>query len=142
MNCKVMKCTSEATMINQFQLPYADAPIHKVPLCGLHVELIMRGAEYLYQPSVDTPGGASLDGQILMGDDLLGTHEFVVKDVRPVVGTMRFANDDDLGPVFELVVRRRGESHDSSISLVFRGDSGPTLVRRMKFAGLADEDPS
>jgi len=141
MNCKVMKCTSEATMIDQFQLPYADAPIHKVPLCGLHVELIMGGAEYLYQPSADTPGGASLDGQILMGDDLLGTHEFVVKDVGPVRGTVRFANDDDdLGPVFELVVRRRGESHDSSISLVFRGDSGPKLVKRMEF--LADKDPS
>jgi len=69
--------------------------------------------------------------------------EYVVKDLRPATVTGRFANDpDDLGTVFELVVRRRGESHDSSISLVFRGDSGPTLVRRMKFAGLADEDPS
>jgi len=141
MNCKVMKCQSEATLVHKFQLP--DAPVHEMPICGLHEDFIRGGAEYLYEASADTPGGRGLADQIVMGDDLLGMHEYVVKELRSDTVTGRFANDpDDLGTVFELVVRRRGEPDDSSISLVFRGDSGPRLVKLMTLLGLADEDPS
>lgn len=142
MNCKVMKCQSKATMVHKFQFP--DAPIHEMPICGIHEDLISRGgAEYLYEASADTPGGTGTADQIVMGDDLLGLHEYVVKDLGLATVTGRCANDpDDLGTVFELVVRRRGEPDDSSISLVFRGDSGPRLVKLMALLGLADEDPS
>ncbi len=141
MNCKVMKCQSEATMVHQFRLP--DAPVHEAPLCGLHMSLIKDGSEYLFPATADTPGGVSFDGQILMGEDLLGMHEWIVTDVHGVTATVRFANDpDDLGPVFTLAVRRRGDPHDSTISLVFRGEAGPKLVKLMRFSGLAGPDPS
>lgn len=136
-----MKCQAEATTGHQFRLP--GAPVHEAPLCGPHKGLIEGGAEYLWQSLADTPDGVSLDGQILMGDDLLGMHEWIVEDVRGIVATVRFANDPaDLGAVFELAVRRRGDPDGSTISLVFRQEAGPKLIEFMRFAGLAGPDAS
>ncbi len=112
MPCNVLKCQDPPSE----QFIYSEEPQKEAVLCERHHRLIQDGAEWRFD--LDS-------GRIIMGDDLLGTHMYVVSP-RPM--SVEWSVADPPGTRrLNLEVRRLGSDTSERLTLALSDEAAAAL---------------